>query len=240
MGMNNKKIKSIVTFLICGLLTGFVGFTYAKYIESVLTSSNKADPAKWGTIGIREHIVVEEIVEEEEENGENVEKVTYRFSEETYPIENSSETLVSNLQKGRNIPFYPCVFLEGDFEVSFWLYLKVVQTDYNVFGADKGDEKDPEAPIECHIDDKTWLSSDEPPKPVSNDFVKITTTIYRYRNPLPSAGEKIDGSLEIPILEHNVIHITESYSPDKYEGFDIRFSAWIQQISNPDQIDDPL
>ena len=216
-----KTIKSIVTFLIIGLLTGFVGFTYAKFLSSIFSSSNGAWSAKWGTIEIREHILLEEKIDEEDE-----EKVTYYFSEETYPIENNSETLYSNLRKGRNIPFYPCVFLNGTFEVSFWLYLKVVDTNPNDY-----------IPIEYHIDvENTWVKDE------ASSFTKngVTTTIYRYKNSLPKAGEKLDKEMEIKILEHNALHVTSDFNAETYEGFDLKFSAWIQQIKDPSDKDKPV
>lgn len=217
MSTNNKKnrtIKSLSTFLVLGLLTGFVGFTYAKYISSYFsTSNNGAAAAQWGTIEIREHIVESSSDDEGEDN------IKYYFSKETYPIENNSETLFTNIRAGMNIPFYPCVFLSGTFEVSFWLYLKVVETDYNE-----------STPIEYHIDlEDSWVMKG---KPLTQKG--ITTTIYRYKATLPSVGEKFEEEKEIKILEHNSLHVSKDFDVEKFEGFDLKFSAWIEQLRDND------
>ncbi|MCH5171285.1 MAG: hypothetical protein J1F31_00395 [Erysipelotrichales bacterium] len=233
MVINSKKsrtIKTVLTFLVVGLLTGFVSYTYAKFFTSISTPQDGAGSAKWGTIDIREHILIEEIPDEESE-----EKVKYRFSEETYPIENNSETLYTNLRTGKNIPFYPCVYLKGTFEVSFWLYLKIVETNYNDY-----------KPIEFHIDAEKWEKGQYNRTPKNGAAPEVITTIYRYKNKLPNevdsdhdhpdipgAGSTIEKEIEINILEHNALHVTKEFDIEHYDGYDLKLSAWIQQINDP-------
>ncbi|MCH5179846.1 MAG: hypothetical protein J1F32_01355 [Erysipelotrichales bacterium] len=232
MVINSKTIKTVLTFLVVGLLTGFVGFTYAKYFSSISTSQNGADSAKWGTIEVREHILIEETGEGDD--------VIYTFSEDTYPIENNSETLHSNLRTGKNIPFYPCVYLKGTFEVTFWLYLKIVETNYNDYD-----------PIDFHIDKDKWVAGKPNRVPKSGAAPEIITTIYRYKNKLPDeaddhnhpnipdAGTNIEKEIEINILEHNALHVTKEFDIEHYEGYDLKFSVWIQQINDPNNKDKP-
>lgn len=200
----NKKssVKFFLLLLVAILFTGVVGVTYAKFFASFKISQQEANIAKWGKIELREHIV------KQNEDG------TYYLSDEWVSMKNGSlVSLYTPLEPGVDVLKDPYVCLSGTFEVSFWLYLKIVETNRNSF-----------VPLTYHVDENTWVQ-------YSQTKVKgVTTSIYRYNVNLPllDAGQTFEEEKIINIFEHNVLHVN-TFDIQEFKEYTLKFSAWVEQ-----------
>ena len=221
MNKKSKVMNIAIAFLLVAVLlaTCFAGYTLAKYIiEGVF--SDKAQGAQWGTIELREH-------KYDEKNEKFDDSTEYKLQNITY------DELSSGI-----IHKDPFIVLSGTFEVSFALFVKLVETNVPLdsdgnpeitFEFDYKDED--KKPDEVGKGDIWVLKHND--ESMSNGN-RIRTRIYRYIISLPAAGSIIEEGeeLKIYLLKDNQMVVANTFdNRTDTDKFSYKFSAWIEQIN---------
>ena len=205
----SKIIKIAMILLVVVLLAAVIGVTLAKYVVSE-SPDDKANSALWGHIELREHVA--EL---------NYETGQYELNKEKWvPISNRSNITSSynTIDHSMKILKDPYVVLSGTFEVTFKLFVKIVEVRW------------PAADITYSLTDD-W--KELPGSRVTDDEGIHTTIIYEYVGAisglLPPAGGSVNGEMEIPLLLNDGLLVGPSFDADAHKDFGLEFSAWIEQ-----------
>lgn len=182
-------VIAIVLLAVILLAVIIVGLTYAKYIASD-SDSDSAQTARWGNIEITEHEVIFE-------NGQ------YRLTDKEITIKNGTSNSYENIWPGMTIPKDPFIVVSDNVEVTYGLYIKVVEENFpTTVTYDMGEE---------------WTLVR-----MSSNF-NSKTYIYQY------AGNINEGK-KIYILKDNKLTVGQNFVTGGAE-FKLSFSAWIEQTT---------
>lgn len=190
----NKKISLsfvVTILLILFLVTGVAGFTYAKYHDS-LSYSDSSNAAHWGTLKLWEHEVKF-----------NKESGIYEKTEKIVQITNGYTYNYDNIAPNMSIPKDTYIVIDKNIEVSYVIYLKVVETNVSssIVSYSLRDEWGSRTLIDSNATSKTYL--------------------YKY-NGVVEVGK------EIFILKDDKLVIESGFEAGKH-NFSLTFSAWMEQ-----------
>ena len=191
-----KSIKVALVLLMIVLFSEIVvNTTYAKYAGST-AGSVIAKVARFGAIELKEH-------EAELIDGEYV--LTTKEISAGSKTGNKYEKVIPGVAINKD----PYITVDGIFEVSYALYIKIVEV--NVPNA-----------VTYNVTDKWEFVKEE--KISNNQIAKI----YKYKDE-KNTGEIIPLKEKIAILKDNKLYVGKSLQINGV--FYLKFSAWIQQIN---------
>lgn len=193
MKLNHKNyIKKVIKIMSITLLIGLytIGVTYAMFSVSQAIKS-LVNVAEFGIIELKEHRI--ELVDNK-----------YQFTDEEINLKNGDILDYNYLKPDMIIPKDLFVIVSGTFEVTYELYMKIIEVNFPTT-------------ISYKIED-SWLQLD-----ITQDSINNTKTkTYKYMN-------QIEIDQAIYVLKDNQLVIDKYFSEG--EKFNLIIAIWIEQTN---------
>lgn len=225
-----KNLLTVIIALLGAVIftSGLLSVTFAKYSNEI-PFADGVSIAGFGTLELHEHEVKET---------DGVYELTDKIAEK----ENKYDKVIP----GVDIPKDPYIILKGKFEVSFRVYVKILEADFPKAKIDgeekktvtyelakdaiaKGESEDDEQAVDALSEVDSEESSAEDFWKKDEELTNEKNGEYVYYHEF-TVGDLEDLPLDKPIyiLKDNKITVSQYYVGDK--SFSLAVSAWVAQV----------